>query len=192
MPPSHPRFPIPLTPLRLHLRRRPTLRSSTLSLSLPTPLSRTHFTTPGQPPHQRLKHEYLVLAPDLRGPTTLAARVAARPTHIAALPPLLASGFYKMGGATLSAEYHPAEPSDGAGGGEIPRVDPGEARPVLGPQMNGSALVVEAESSEEVEAVLRRDVYGRGEVWDWERVVIMPVSLGGSVGDLVVGRLAGG
>lgn len=47
----------------------------------------------------------------------------------------------------------------------------GEAGP---PRMKGSAMLCGAKTKEEVLERLKRDVYVTGEVWDWEKVQIIP------------------
>lgn len=44
------------------------------------------------------------------------------------------------------------------------------------PKIEGSVMLALAETREEVVEQLRGDAYFRGGVWDWERVVIYPVS----------------
>ncbi|KAF3492000.1 uncharacterized protein GIQ15_01517 [Arthroderma uncinatum] len=94
------------------------------------------------------KKEWIVMMPDKPG--MLAKRVEVRNTHLQNLSPILDSGFLKMGGSTL--DHHPAE-------GENP------------PPMNGSALVVAAETAEEVREILSKDIYATSGVWDVENVI---------------------
>ncbi|EFQ98852.1 hypothetical protein MGYG_01867 [Nannizzia gypsea CBS 118893] len=89
------------------------------------------------------KKEWIVMMPDKPG--MLEKRVEVRNTHLQNLGPILESGFLKMGGSTL--DQHPAE-------GENP------------PPMNGSALVVAAESVEEIREILSKDIYATSGVWD--------------------------
>lgn len=42
------------------------------------------------------------------------------------------------------------------------------------PQMKGSAMLIGAQTKEEVLERLKRDVYVTGKVWDWEKVQIIP------------------
>ena len=42
------------------------------------------------------------------------------------------------------------------------------------PAMKGSAMLIGADSKEEVLERLKRDVYVEGQVWDWEKVQIIP------------------
>jgi hypothetical protein len=42
------------------------------------------------------------------------------------------------------------------------------------PKMKGSAMLVGARTKEEVVERLKKDVYVTGNVWDWEKVQIIP------------------
>jgi hypothetical protein len=42
------------------------------------------------------------------------------------------------------------------------------------PKMKGSAMLIGARSREEVVERLEKDVYVTGQVWDWEKVQIIP------------------
>lgn len=42
------------------------------------------------------------------------------------------------------------------------------------PKMKGSAMLIGADSKEEVIERLKKDVYVSGKVWDWEKVQIIP------------------
>jgi len=44
------------------------------------------------------------------------------------------------------------------------------------PKIEGSVMLASAETREEVVEQLRRDTYFTSGVWDWEKVVIYPVS----------------
>lgn len=51
-----------------------------------------------------------------------------------------------------------------------------ESHPAEGeaPKMKGSAMLIGAKTREEVVERLKKDVYVKGEVWDWEKVQIIP------------------
>ncbi|KAF1997528.1 hypothetical protein P154DRAFT_524732 [Amniculicola lignicola CBS 123094] len=93
--------------------------------------------------------EWLVIAPDHEN--ALEKRLAVRPTHLAGLKEDPET-FWLWGGAMLKSQ--PKE---------------GEA-----PSMLGSAMLIGARSEEEVLERLKKDVYVTGEVWDWEKVKIIP------------------
>lgn len=42
------------------------------------------------------------------------------------------------------------------------------------PKMKGSAMLIGANTKEEVIERLKKDVYVTGKVWDWEKVQIIP------------------
>ncbi|KAK2739113.1 hypothetical protein FQN57_006679 [Myotisia sp. PD_48] len=94
--------------------------------------------------------QWIVIVPD--HPGMLSKRKEVRDTHLSRLGPILDSGFLKMGGAVL--DEHPAE---------------GEA-----PAMNGSALIVCAESAQEIRDTLSKDIYATSGVWNVEKAQITP------------------
>ncbi|WEW55486.1 hypothetical protein PRK78_000917 [Emydomyces testavorans] len=97
------------------------------------------------------KPEWIVIVPDKPG-TTLEKRMGVRDTHISNLGPVIESGFLKMGGAVLS--HHPKE---------------GEA-----PPMKGSALIIQADSEEEIRETLAKDIYATSGVWDLDNMKFYP------------------
>ncbi len=94
--------------------------------------------------------EWLVHVPDFPG--ALDKRLAARPTHLGNLKPAIEAGKVVFGGATLSKQ--PAE---------------GEA-----PDMTGSAMLIKADSEEEVRKILEEDPYTKGGAWDVKNAKIWP------------------
>ena len=44
------------------------------------------------------------------------------------------------------------------------------------PSFKGGVLTVHAETEEEVRKILKDDVYTSNDVWDWDRLEILPVS----------------
>ncbi|KAL8348629.1 hypothetical protein RB598_001750 [Gaeumannomyces tritici] len=94
------------------------------------------------------KFEWLVVVPDVPG--TLAKRMEVRATHFADLKRFDDTGNLKMGGALLE---------------EIPADDEPSSL-----KINGSTLVVEATSKEEIMEILKGDVYTREGVWDLEKM----------------------
>ncbi|EEP80713.1 predicted protein [Uncinocarpus reesii 1704] len=125
----------------------PTLRQSTRPSQLPLSainynnsnlVSRTMASNAAQK-----KPEWIVVVPDKAG-VTLDKRMSVRQTHIDNLGPAIESGFLKLGGAVL--DHHPKE---------------GEA-----PPMKGSALIVQADSLEEIRETLSKDIYATAGIWD--------------------------
>ncbi|KAK2764011.1 hypothetical protein FQN54_009630 [Arachnomyces sp. PD_36] len=99
------------------------------------------------------KREFLVVVPDKKG--VLAKRNEVRDQHLTNVKPLVEAGTVSVGGALMDA--HPAD---------------GEA-----PQMNGSMLVVTAESATEVRELIAKDIYTTHGVWDIDNAQITPVRL---------------
>ena len=97
-----------------------------------------------------MSYEFLVQIPDF--PNSLDKRLAARPKHLANLKPHIESGKVVFGGATLTA--HPKE---------------GES-----PDMTGSAMLIKADSQEDLVKFLENDEYVKGGAWDIKNAKITP------------------
>ncbi|OAL32796.1 hypothetical protein AYO20_07753 [Fonsecaea nubica] len=95
-------------------------------------------------------NEWLVIVPD--HPNALDKRLAVRPQHLSALTPKIEAGIVVFGGATLSK--HPAE-------GETP-------------DMTGSAMLIKANTEQEVKELLANDAYTKGGAWDVSKAQIFP------------------
>ncbi|KAF2642285.1 hypothetical protein P280DRAFT_467683 [Massarina eburnea CBS 473.64] len=93
--------------------------------------------------------EWLVIAPDHKG--ALEKRLSVRAKHLEGLK-ADPEEFWLWGGATLEEPIAEGVP----------------------PKMTGSAMLVGAKTKEEVLERLKKDVYVSGEVWDWEKVQIIP------------------
>lgn len=96
------------------------------------------------------KFEWLCQVPDKSN--ALQNRLAARPEHLKDLKPRIDSGVVVFGGATLSEQ--PA----------------GEGTPA----MNGSVLLIKADTKEEVLQILKNDPYTKNGAWDVENATITP------------------
>ncbi|KII85502.1 hypothetical protein PLICRDRAFT_44810 [Plicaturopsis crispa FD-325 SS-3] len=96
-------------------------------------------------------HKFIVFAPDKKG--AVQHRLDVRPAHVAKLKETIGSGFIKVGGILLTPESVGSEEKT----------------------MIGSTFICEAESLERVREVVEGDVYWKEEVWDRERVVILPL-----------------
>ncbi|CCM05874.1 uncharacterized protein FIBRA_08111 [Fibroporia radiculosa] len=106
-------------------------------------------------------HKFFVYAPDLPGPETPKRRVAHLPEHFKTALPLIKSGFIVYGGGVLTPESVSMP-----GAEEI---------------MIGSFLICAGESLEAVLETLKKDVfYHSGEVWDVEKLVILPAKVADS------------
>ncbi|OAP60901.1 hypothetical protein AYL99_05903 [Fonsecaea erecta] len=95
-------------------------------------------------------NEWLVIVPD--HPNALEKRLAVRPQHLQGLKPKIDAGIVVFGGATLSQQ--PAE-------GETPN-------------MTGSAMLIKANTEQEVRDFLDSDPYTKGGAWDASKAQIMP------------------
>ncbi|GAB7351984.1 hypothetical protein MBLNU459_g2508t2 [Dothideomycetes sp. NU459] len=96
------------------------------------------------------KHEFLIILPDQQG--ALERRMSVRTEHLKNVKDNASSGFWLFGGATLE---------------DVPKE--GE-----GLKINGSVMLASAESKEEVLEKLKADVYAKGEVWNFEKIQIIP------------------
>ncbi|KAK1756837.1 hypothetical protein QBC47DRAFT_377782 [Echria macrotheca] len=135
------RLPILRTPTRPFLSNHNLIvprNNNNITASPRTTTRRTMATSTGR------KYEWLVVVPDFPG--TLAKRLEVRPTHFAGLKPRLDSGQFQMGGSILD---------------EVPQDDEPTSL-----KMNGSSLVVVAESKAEILDILRDDIYAKSGVWD--------------------------
>lgn len=94
--------------------------------------------------------EWLVIIPDK--PNSLQKRLAARPLHLEKIQPRIKTGEVVFGGATLD---------------EQPAVDGT-------PEMNGSVMLMKADTEQEVRAVVESDEYTKNDVWDLEKLQIIP------------------
>jgi len=92
------------------------------------------------------KQSFVVWAPDY--PDALERRLAVRVQHSEGVKRLVAEGVIKLG---------------------APMSDP------TSDKMNGSLLVVEAESAAAVRAIIEKDVYWASNVWDKEKLEIRSI-----------------
>lgn len=98
------------------------------------------FSSSSHTQPSRAQHEFLIVIPDF--PDMKSARAKARPGHIRDATPLIESKLITYFGVTLS--------EDDAGHELI----------------NGSAIVMKAESENEVRAFLEKDEYTKSGVWN--------------------------
>ncbi|OCH93470.1 hypothetical protein OBBRIDRAFT_790176 [Obba rivulosa] len=101
-------------------------------------------------------HKFLVYAPDYTDAEAFQRRLSVRPKHIEGAQKLVADGVIKVGGAMLSPES----------------IQPGAEK-----KMIGSTMIYEAESLEAVEKLVKEDPYYVGNVWDKEKLVIVPYAV---------------
>lgn len=117
--------------------------------------------------------EWLVIAPDFEG--ALEKRLAVRGDHLAGLK-ADPDSFWLWGGSYFlsfisTSVHHLYEARSRLSTGAMLEGHPSEGET---PKMKGSAMLVGAKTKEEVIERLKRDVYVKGEVWDWEKVQIIP------------------
>lgn len=98
------------------------------------------------------KLNFLVYAPDRTEEGTFEKRMSVRPAHLENAASLISSGFSRVVGALATPESANSPTK----------------------RMVGSVLIVEAESIEEVKAKVEADIYYTSDVWDKERLVILP------------------
>ncbi|KAL1746573.1 hypothetical protein HDZ31DRAFT_33949 [Schizophyllum fasciatum] len=98
------------------------------------------------------KHKFLVYAPDRAEEGTFEKRMSVRPAHLENASSLISSGFSRVVGA-LGTPESVNSPNK---------------------KLVGSVLIVEAESIDDVKAKVEADVYYTNNVWDKERLVILP------------------
>lgn len=91
------------------------------------------------------RQQYLVIAQDFDEPETLARRLDARPAHLNAVDSSVAKGSFLWGGAMLN-----------------------DGKPI------GSALLLQANTVEEIREQLKNDPYIEGRVWDPSKIQIIP------------------
>lgn len=96
------------------------------------------------------KQEWLIILPDHQG--KLSERLRVRPDHLKNIKPLVESKFWVMGGASLE------EP-----------IKEGET-----PKMNGSVMIAQADTKDEVLEKIRNDIYYTSGVWDESKIQIFP------------------
>ncbi|KAF9816775.1 hypothetical protein IEO21_03855 [Rhodonia placenta] len=99
-------------------------------------------------------HKFVVYAPDMTDPDAFQRRLSVRPSHVARADGLVNSGLIRVGGAMLTPESI--------------------ASPTAEKKMIGSVIIFEADSIETVRKAIESDIYYTGNVWDKEKLVILP------------------
>lgn len=103
----------------------------------------------------RSKQEYLIQVPDFEH--TVKQRLAAKKDHIIGATPLIESKQLSFFGVTL-AESAPTDTANAA--------------------INGSVMVMEASSQDEIREFLEKDAYTKAGVWDVQNAKITPFRSG--------------
>ncbi|KAI0026863.1 hypothetical protein K488DRAFT_75017 [Vararia minispora EC-137] len=105
------------------------------------------------------RHTFIVWAPDRIDPDALARRLAVRPQHLVRAHELHARGVILTGG--------PMRPPES--------ITPGASVDAQNAFV-GSTMIVAASSLEEARAVVEGDLYYTSNVWDKEKLTILPYS----------------
>ncbi|EKM52902.1 uncharacterized protein PHACADRAFT_127014 [Phanerochaete carnosa HHB-10118-sp] len=101
---------------------------------------------------EKTLYTFFVYTPDYTDPDAPNRRAAVRPKHLENAKRIRAQGVIRLGGALISPEtYQSAER-----------------------KMIGSMGVYQAENIEAVQKVIEEDIYYTGNVWDKEKIIILP------------------
>jgi len=100
------------------------------------------------------KHKFVVWAPDMTDPDAFQRRLSVRTKHLERADGLRESEALKIGGALLTPESI--------------------ASPTAEKKMIGSMMIFESESLESLKKLIEEDIYYTGNVWDKEKLVILP------------------
>ncbi|THH18814.1 hypothetical protein EW146_g2228 [Bondarzewia mesenterica] len=100
------------------------------------------------------KHIFVVYAPDKTDEGALQRRLSVRSAHLEGAASMKKEGYLKLGGAMLTPESVESESSE--------------------KKMSGSILFFQAEKLDEVRKTVQNDVYYTSDVWDREKIVIVP------------------
>ncbi|KAJ8596358.1 hypothetical protein M405DRAFT_871407 [Rhizopogon salebrosus TDB-379] len=101
--------------------------------------------------------KFIVWAPDYTDDGALQRRLAVRPSHLENVKTLINQGIIRIGGAFMTPES----------------VDPA----VIDKTFVGSCVIFEAENIDIVRKLVEEDVYYKSNVWDKDRLVILPIAL---------------
>lgn len=104
----------------------------------------------GSPNRQR----FFVYAPDKTEEGTFERRLSVRPTHLETAKERTLKGIIRIGGALLTPESI--------------------ATPTADKKMIGSTFICEADTIDEVKALIQSDIYYTAGVWDADKIVILP------------------
>ncbi|KAF8441437.1 hypothetical protein L210DRAFT_3398717 [Boletus edulis BED1] len=106
---------------------------------------------------------YLVWAPDHTDGGALARRMAVRPRHFVTANKHIKQGILKVAGGLLTPESENAPPADKT--------------------FFGSVLLYEADSIEDVRKLIEQDLYWTENVWDKDRLSILPILMATTLQD---------
>ncbi|KAF9244984.1 hypothetical protein BU15DRAFT_41479 [Melanogaster broomeanus] len=111
----------------------------------------------------RRSHPYVVWAPDYTDEGALARRMAVRPKHFVTANKLIKQGILKVAGGLMTPESQHAAPEDR--------------------KLVGSVLIYEAENIEAARKLVEQDLYWTENVWDKEKLVILPMIMATTLQD---------
>ncbi|KAG2072271.1 hypothetical protein BDR04DRAFT_1051713 [Suillus decipiens] len=107
-------------------------------------------TTPSLP-------KFIVWAPDYTDEGAFQRRMAVRPAHIENVKKLVSQGVMRLGGGFMTPESVDAAAAD--------------------KKLIGSCIIYEGENIDVVRKLVEEDVYYKTDVWDKEKLVILPIAL---------------
>ncbi|KAH0827559.1 hypothetical protein J3R83DRAFT_4280 [Lanmaoa asiatica] len=108
-------------------------------------------------------HPYLVWAPDYTDDGALARRMAVRPRHFITANKQIKQGILKVAGGLVTPESQDAAPAD--------------------KKFVGSVLLYEVDSIEDVRKLVEQDIYWTENVWDKEKLIILPMLMATTLQD---------
>ncbi|KIJ18955.1 hypothetical protein PAXINDRAFT_128187 [Paxillus involutus ATCC 200175] len=111
----------------------------------------------------RTSHPYIVWAPDCTDEGALARRLAVRPKHIVTANKLIKQGILKVAGGLVTPESQDATAQDR--------------------KFVGSVLIYETGSIESARKLVEQDLYWTENVWDKEKLVILPMIMATTLQD---------
>ncbi|KAG2033501.1 hypothetical protein BDR03DRAFT_935625 [Suillus americanus] len=101
--------------------------------------------------------KFIVWAPDYTDEGALQRRLAVRPTHLENIKKLVSQGTLRLGGGFMTPESVDAAAAD--------------------KKFLGSCIIYEGENIDVVRKLVEDDVYYKTDVWDKEKLVILPIAL---------------
>ncbi|KAG1765822.1 hypothetical protein EDD22DRAFT_774739 [Suillus occidentalis] len=101
--------------------------------------------------------KFVVWAPDYADEGALQRRLAVRPAHLENIKKLVSQGILRLGGGFMTPESVNAAAGD--------------------KKFLGSCIIYEGENIDDVRKLVEEDVYYKNDVWDKEKLVVLPIAL---------------
>ncbi|KAG1777054.1 hypothetical protein EV702DRAFT_1179663 [Suillus placidus] len=101
--------------------------------------------------------KFIVWAPDYADEGALQRRLAVRPAHLENIKKLISQGILRLGGGFMTPESVNAAAAD--------------------KKFLGSCIIYEGENIDVVRKIVEDDIYYKTDVWDKEKLVILPIAL---------------